>query len=136
MAQSNLPTVQRLKYEDYSDAKSWQQALQQFIATLNLFVNPVYNILNGQVTYQNLTAPQIVTYTVTAATPTSFSFTNPLIIVPGAVILGNVYIPPNFNQHPAVACEVMWHFSGNTIYVDDVVGLTPGIKYTLVMVVF
>lgn len=135
MAQSNLPTVQRFKYEDYADAKDWQTALQQFISALNLFVNPVYTILNGQVTYQNLTVPQLYSQMITAATPTTFNFINPLIIQPSAILLGNVYVAPNFNVHPTVVVQPMWHCSQNTIYIDDIIGLTPGTKYFIQLVI-
>src|ERR1700691_367790 len=106
MAQSNLPTVTRLKYEDYADAKDWQTALQQLINSLNLFIGPVYTILNGQVTYQNLTLPQLYSQNIVATATTQFNFVNPLIIQPSAVILGNCYIVPNQNQHPTVATQV------------------------------
>ena len=135
MAQSNLPTVTRLKYEDYADAKDWQTALQQLINALNLFIGPVYTLLNGQVTYQNLTIPQLYSQKIVGASPTIFNFVNPLIIQPSAVILGNVYIVPNPNQHPAVATQVYWHCSQNIIYVDDIVGLTPGINYFVELVI-
>ena len=135
MAQSNLPTVTRLKYEDYADAKDWQAALQQLINALNLFIGPVYTLLNGQVTYQNLTLPQLYSQTITATTTTTFNFVNPMIIQPSAVWLGNVYIVPNQNQHPTTPIQVMWHCSGNVIYIDNVIGLTAGIQYFLQLVI-
>src|ERR1700719_2907624 len=135
MAQSNLPTIQRLKYEDYADAKDWQTALQQFINTLKLFVNPVYSILNCNITYQNLTVPKLYSQMITATSPTTFNFINPLSILPSAVILGNVYVVPNFNIHPAVATQVYWHAANNTIFIDDIVGLTAGVKYFVQLVI-
>jgi hypothetical protein len=135
VAQSNLPTVQRFKYEDYADAKDWQTALQQFIASVNLFAEPVYSLLNGRVTYQNLTVPKLYTQNITGATPTIFNFVNPLSILPSAVMLGNVYVFPNFNVHPTVVVQPMWHCTDNVIFIDDVIGLTPGVKYSLTLVV-
>lgn len=135
MAQSNLPTVTRLKYEDYADAKDWQTALQQLINALNLFIGPVYTLLNGQVTYQNLTIPQLYSQKIIGATPTTFNFVNPLIILPSAIILGNVYIVPNQNVHPTVCCQVMWHCSNNIIYIDDIIGLTVGVNYFVQLVI-
>jgi|ERR1700676_1548773 len=133
---SNLPTTQRFKYEDYAEAKDWQEALQKFINAVNLFVNPVYTILNGNVTYQNLTIPKLYSQLVTGATPTTFNFTNPLLIQPSAVIIGNIYIPPNFNIHPTVVTQVYWHADNTTIFIDDIVGLTVGTKYFIQLVVF
>lgn len=129
--QSNLPSVNRFKFEDFPGAPDW---FAQFINQFNLFSGPVYSILNRGVGYQNLVAPQIYKQTILGAAPTVFQFTNPLSIQPSAVTLGNVWygIP---SQHPAVACQVMWHESGNVIYIDDVIGLTPGTMYNLTLVV-
>lgn len=132
--QSNLPTIQRLKYEDYARAQSWQEAFRSLVETLNLFIPQTYNIMNGQIGYQNIVAPQIVTRTVTAATTTTFSFVNPLSIAPSAVLLGNCWsgIP---TTHPAVALQIFWHYTGNTIVIDQIVGLTSGTSYNLTLVV-
>lgn len=132
--QSNLPTVQRLKYEDYARATSWQMALQLLINSLNLFMTPVYNILNGGVTYANLTVPQTYVKIVTAGATTSFTFVNPLAIAPSAVILGNCWagVP---SVHPAVALQIYWHYTGGTIVVDNIVGLTSGTQYTITLVI-
>ena len=133
-SQSNLPTLQRLKYEDYARYPDWKQATQALVNSLNLFMTPVYDILNGGVTYMNLTVPQTYTKVITAASPTTFSFVNPLAIQPSAVILGNCWtgIP---STHPAVALQVYWHSSGGTILVDDIIGLTAGTQYTVVLVI-
>src|SRR5262249_42065882 len=117
--QSNLPTIQRLKYEDYARATSWQTAMQSLVNSLNLFMTPVYDILNGGVTYENLTVPQTFSKVITAASPTTFSFVNPLRRQPQAVILGNCWTGIT-STHPAVALQVFWHYSGNTIIVDDI----------------
>lgn len=132
--QSNLPTIQRLKYEDYARSSNWQDAFKALVNSLNLFMTPVYNILNGGVTYQNLTIPQTFTKVITAATTTTFSITNPLPINPSAVIIGNCWtsIP---SSHPAVALQVYWHVSGSTIIIDNIVGLTSGIQYTITLVI-
>jgi hypothetical protein len=134
MSNSNLPTVQRLKYEDYADASDWKDAMQKLVNTLNLFITPAYNIFNGGVNYQNLTAPQIVDKQITGATTTTFSFVNPLAILPRAVLIGNCWsgIP---STHPAVALQIYWHNTQGTIVVDNIVGLTAGIVYNLSLVV-
>lgn len=131
---SNLPSIQRLKFEDYSRAEDWKQATQSLVNSLNLFMTPVYDILNGGVTYANLTVPKIYSAVITGASPTSFTFVNPLLIQPQAVIVGNCWTGLT-STHPAVALQVYWHISGNTIIIDDIVGLTVGIQYNVVLVV-
>ena len=131
--QSNLPTVQRLKYEDFADAGSWQKAIALLVDALNLFLTPVYNILNGGVAYQNLVAPQVYTTSFTGGqTPPTFK--NPLAINPNSVIIGNVWSVIT-STHPAVAVQCFWHVSGNTIVIDSIVGLTSGTVYTITFVV-
>jgi hypothetical protein len=133
-SQSNLPTVQRLKYEDYARSGTWQEAMQGLVNSLNLFMTPVYDILNGGVTYSNLTAPQRYTTVVTAGATTTFSFVNPLPIQPEAVLIGNVWSGIRSN-HPAVALQVYWHIQGNTVVVDNIVGLTSGTQYSITLVI-
>lgn len=134
ISQSNLPSVQRLKYEDYSRAGSWQQAFQSLVSSLNLFMNPVYDILNGGVTYMNLTIPKTFVKVITAATTTTFSLVNPLSIQPSAVIVGNCWTGLQ-STHPAVALQVYFHTTGNTIVIDNIVGLTVGTQYTITLVI-
>ena len=134
MAQSNLPTIQRMKWEDYADSATWQDAMQKLLANLNLFITPTYNILNGQVTYQNLAVPQIYQKNITASTTTTFTFMNPLNQQPQVVILGNVWtgLP---STHPVAAVQAMWHYSGNNIVIDNVIGLSSGTNYNLTLLV-
>lgn len=131
---SNLPTIQRLKYEDYSKEATWQDAFRSLIETLNLFIPQTYNILNGGIGTQNAIAPQIFTKVITAAATTTFTFVNPLTIQPSAVLIGNVWTGIR-STHPAAALQVYWHYSGNTIYVDNIVGLVAGTIYSVTLVV-
>lgn len=132
--QSNLPTFQGFKFENYPGAEEW---FAQFLQSLNLFVLPVYNILNGGVTYQNLSIPKI--YTVTITTPASgsvtFNFANPLRITPSAVLLGNVYETPTPDTHPSSPAQVYWHYSQGVIYVDNITNLTASTQYQITLVV-
>lgn len=133
--QSNLPTAFQFKREDFPDADEW---FGQFLIQLNLFANPVYNILNGDVTYQNLMAPQLYTTTVTApaAGDVTFTFTNPLRVQPRGVILGNVYEQGDTTAHPTDPVVVYWHLSQNMIIVDRITNLTASTQYSVTLVVF
>lgn len=131
---SNLPTNQEFKFENYPGAEEW---FGQFLRSLNLFTTSVYGILNGGVTYQNLTAPKIFVKTITtpAAGAVTFNFVNPLRIQPSAVLLGNVYVNGQPSSHPASASCVYWHESQNSIYVDDIPNLTASTTYVITLVV-
>ncbi len=134
VTQSNLPTIQRLKYEDYARATDWKEGMQLLVNSLNLYITPVYDILNGGITYMNLTVPQTYQKVITAAATTTFSFVNPLRQQPQAVLIGNCWsgIP---TTHPAVALQPYWHYTGNTIIIDNIVGLTSGTQYTILLVI-
>lgn len=131
---SNLPTIRQFKIEDYPGAP---QYFYQFINTLNLFAGPIYQILNGGVTYQNLVIPQTFTKTLTAPASgnTTFTFTNPLRITPSWVVIGNIYQGSIPSTHPSSPAVVYWHFSQGTIYVDNITNLTASTQYTVTLVV-
>lgn len=125
---SNLPTIQRIKYEDYKDAPSW---FGQFLMTLNLFVNSIYNIVNRGVTYSNLAVIAPFSFTYVQGSTTGFKFTNPIVIIPNNVIIGNVYETGNVTLHPTGAVTLFWHYTNGSIVVDSIVGLMAGVNYTI-----
>jgi hypothetical protein len=128
ISSSNIPSIQRIKFEDYKGAPQW---FEQFLSTLNLFFTAVYNIINHGITYANLGVIQPFTFVFTPGSTTGFKFANPLIQPPTNVIIGNVYAGTQLQNHPAVATQIYWHYSQGFIFVDSVVGLTSGIQYTI-----
>jgi len=130
--QSNLPTIQRFKYEDFPGAPQW---FSQFLSSLNLFAPQVYQILNGGVNYGNLTIPQLYSTTITAPASgnTTFTFVNPLKISPSCVVIGNIYVFGTPSVHPTNATSVYWHYSQNSILVDNIPNLTPGTQYAVTL---
>jgi hypothetical protein len=135
MPGNNLPTIRRFKVEDYTGSPEW---FATFLEGLNLFVDPVYQMVSGGLNYSNMVAPKIYTTNLTspAAGNVTLSFTNPLKIQPSAVVMGNVYVSGNTASHPAAAIQPFWHYSGNTIYIDNIVGLATSTKYVLTFVIF
>lgn len=129
---SNLPSIQRIKYEDYKDAPRW---FAEFLNTLNLFMTAIYDIINGGINYSNLGVIQPLRFSFTPGSTTGLTLANPLVQVPQVLLVGNVYEGIQPAIHPAVPVQVMWHYSQGKIYVDDVVGLTTGITYTLFVLI-
>jgi hypothetical protein len=129
---SNLPTIQRVKYEDYKGAPEW---FAQFLTALNLFFTAIYNIVNKGVTYANLAVIQPFTFSFTPGTTTNFKFISPVVGVPSNVVIGNVYIGNDLTAHPAVVTQVYWHYSQGFIFVDSIIGLTNGLQYTVAVLV-
>jgi hypothetical protein len=125
---SNLSSVQRVKYEDYKGAPAW---FEQFLNTLNLFMTAQYNMSNKGINYSNLGVIQPFTFSYTPGVTQNFNFANPIIQAPTNVIIGNVYIGNNFQSHPATVTQLYWHFAQGFIFVDDIIGLTNGVAYTI-----
>lgn len=129
---SNLPTIQRIKYEDYKDAPAW---FAQFLMALNLFMTALYNIINRGITYGNLGVIAPFGFQFTPGTTTGFKFANPTTGIPNNVIIGNVYETGNTIIHPAVVTQIYWHYTNGFIVVDSIIGLTTGVTYTLSVMV-
>lgn len=129
---SNLPTTQSFKFEDYAGAPQW---FAQFLTALNLFVNPVSQILDGAITYQNLQIPKLFTKVITtpAAGEVAFNFTNPLRIQPSSVVIGNISENGQPSIHPTDASCVYWHLSQNVIYIDNIPNLTTSTTYVVTL---
>ena len=127
---SNLPTVQRVKFEDYKEAPGW---FGEFLNTLNLFVSAVYSIINRGITYSNLGVIQPQTFSFTPGSTIGFKFVNPLIVAPSNVIIGNIYEGNQLRVHPAVVTQISWHYSQGYIFIDEIIGATPGTQYTVVV---
>ena len=131
---SNLPTIRRFKFEDYEGAPKW---FETFLQGLNLYVDPVYQMLSGNIAYSNLIAPQLYTKTITAPASgnVTFNFTNPLKIAPSAVLVGNIYVQGQPTNHPTSPVGVFWNYSQNTIYITNLTNLTAGVSYVVTLAV-
>lgn len=129
---SNLPTLQRIKYEDYKDSPQW---FAQFLIALNLFMTALYNIINRGILYSNLGVIAPFSFQFTPGTTTGFKFANPTTAIPNNVIIGNVYETGNTIIHPAVVTQIYWHYTNGFIVIDSIIGLTTGITYTLSVMV-
>ena len=127
---SNLPTIQRIKFEDYKDAPKW---FEQFLMTLNLFMGAMYSIVNRGITYANLGVIQPFSFQFTPGVTLNFKFASPITGVPNSVIIGNVYVGNQLQNHTAVVTQLYWHYAQGFIFVDSIVGLTNGVTYTLVV---
>lgn len=125
---SNLPSIQRIKFEDYKDAPKW---FSDFLNTLNLFMSATYDIENRGITYANLGVIQPTVFSYTPGSTIGFKFSNPLTVPPKNVIIGNVYEGNRLQAHPTVVVQLNWHYSQGFIFVDDIIGLTTGVQYTV-----
>jgi hypothetical protein len=133
--QSNLPTITEFRFENFPDADKW---FAQFLNSLNLFVIPVSQMIAGNISYQNLSAPRFFTKVITtpAAGALTFNFISPIRIVPTAILIGNIHVNGNPSIHPSSSTCVYWHYSQGSIYIDDIPNLTASTTYVVTLAVF
>jgi hypothetical protein len=129
------PSIQRFYSDDFKEAPDWFK--KNFLNTLNLFVFPVYNALNKNLTVaSNLNQGYATISLVGSSTPTNnvASFLNPIEGAPTGVDVVNVQITGTPTQeYPSAAVQVFWSFDGSSITVGAVTGLADGINYTLTL---
>ena len=125
---NNLPPIWRFDWSDYQELGT---AFQKFIANLNLFTLAVYNLMNGGIGFANMQR-SIYNKTVTAASTTTFSFVNPLPIVPSGLSLVKVSLASNGAAAVTSAVSIAsWYYDGKNINVLSVPGLTSVLTYNL-----
>lgn len=137
--QSNLPTIQRFDAGDYKDAPNW--FINKWLPAINLFTQPVYNILNQGVQVTANSAQEIYPYTLlagAAATNNTFSFTPKKLT---AKVTGLI-IAQCYNASAAVPTAIGnpvtpdWYWTGSQVKVLAIYGLTSGTTYNFVFYMF
>ena len=129
------PSIQRLYSDDYKDAPDWFKS--RFLNTLNLFVFPVYNALNKNLTFgENLNVEYPVISLTGSATPTNnvVSFLNPIQGTPTGVIVVSVVITGTPTPtYPTAAVQIFWTFDGSSIQIGSIVGLANSTTYDITL---
>ncbi len=137
---TNLPTISRLFAEDYKDAPSW--FANNFISTMNLYMTPIYGILNQGVDVTTNTRMEEYSFTFSCnsgtASSNTYNFTpRKFIGKPFGVIVAQCYnstvASPTFIGNPVT---IDWYFSGNKVYILAIYGLTSGQTYSISLLVF
>lgn len=129
------PSIQRLYSDDYKEAPTWFKS--RFLNTLNLFVFPVYNALNKNLTVgENLNQAYVTISVVGSSTPTDnvASFLNPIQGNPTGVTAVNVVIVSTPTPtYPTAAVQVFWSFDGTSIQIGAVTGLSDDVLYDIAL---
>lgn len=134
---SNLPTIQRFDAGDYpkSDAE-----FQAFLSTLNLFTQPVWNILNRSVDIMQNTKEEIYSFNITAGATyedNTFDFTpRKFGGRPNGVILGQVQVLGATVTPVGSPVTFDWIYSGNQVKIIAIYGLTPDVSYSFTVRIF
>lgn len=140
MSNSNLPTIKRFYADDYKTAPNY---FQQFLSTLNLYSEPIYNILNQGVDLTMNTTEEIYTFTLTNASATgssnTYNFTPKKFIgQPNGVIIGQCIYNTSNGIATAIGGQVTldWIYSGNQVKILAIYGLTANKNYTFTLRIF
>ena len=129
------PSITRLYSDDFKDAPAWFK--QRFLNSLNLFMFPVYNALNKNLTIgDNLNQNHATITLVGSSTPANnvASFLNPIQGTPQGVDVVNVQITGTPTpSYPASAIQVFWTFDGTSINIGSITGLADNVTYQITM---
>lgn len=133
---SDLPTIQRLFAEDFKEAPKWFTG--NFLSTINLFMQAVYNILNQGIDITQNTKEEFYVLTLTSTgTPSSdtASFTPKKFVgTPTGVLICQCYdLTAAVPTAIGAAVTIDWYFSGSQVKILATYGLTSGHKYQLVL---
>lgn len=130
-ASSSLPTIQRFDAGDYPKAS---KEFQQFLSTLNLFTQPVYNILNQSLDITQNTKEEIYTFSITAKASAAlniFSFTpRKFAGKPNGVIIGQCQLSGATVAAIGNPVTLDWVWNGSQVQILAIYGLTNGSTYS------
>jgi len=140
VSQTNLPSTKRFYSEDYKDAPPW---FQRFLSQLNLYTEPIYNVLNQAVDFMQNTTGEYYTYVLNNASPTpktnTFTFTPKKFVgKPNAVIPAQILYASNPAQTTfyLAAPSIDWTWTGSQVKVTAVYGLVPNMTYNITLLIW
>lgn len=130
---SNLPSVKRTYVEDYKESPPW---FARFLGQLNLYTEPVYNILNGAVDVTANTTEEI--YYLTIKNAASLGTDNATTFVPrkfiGAphgITIGQCLIDGTTGTETSVTMS--WEWTGGEVSILAIFGLADGEDHVLTL---
>jgi len=129
-----LPTIQRFQKQNYPGSPDW---FTRFISDLNSFTEIIWNILNKNLTPSDNLDAQVYNFSLragAAAANNTVSFQSTLKHTPQAILVGQVTDQAAYTAALTSACGVSWTFSGTTISITGISGLTSTHTYTITLV--
>ncbi len=133
-----LPSTKRWYAEDYPKS---DEDFKRFLGQLNLFSEPMYNILNQGVDVTANTTEEIYTLQVNnasaTATSNTFLFTpRKFIGAPHGVIIGQCLYLTDVPTAVGNPVTIDWVWTGSQISILAIYGLTALADYTLTLRIF
>lgn len=121
-----LPPIRSLRLEDYQSQKAW---IGPFLTVMNTFMTTVVSALTRNLTLIDNTTSDIkyiqLSSVPTSTAPASVSWSK--MIIPVAVIIGNVKLSTGAATTLSTAVQVQWQMSqdNKSLQITNVVGITP-----------
>lgn len=135
MSQSNLPSTHRWYAEDYQQATP---DFKRFLGQLNLFSEPIYNILNGGISITDNTLEELYTLTINPASATATANATTFVPkkfvgAPNGIVIGQCLFNASTGVAAAVGNPVTfdWVWTGSVVSILAIYGLTASASYTL-----
>jgi hypothetical protein len=135
----SLPTVHRFYSEDYKAAPQWFQ--EQFLKTLNLYTDPIYNILNGGVDVTANTSEELYSFTIPNASATAsnntITFTPQKFVgKPNGIIIGQCLANTPTVTPIGAPVTLDWVFNAGQVRIIAIYGLTAALSYSFTIRIF
>lgn len=137
MSNTNLPTTKRFYSEDFKESPQW---FQRFLSQLDLFTEPIYNILNGGVNVSQNTLEEFYTLQVNNASATAISNATSFLpkkyfSQPVSVLISQCLLNSTTGVATAVGAQVTldWVWTGSQIKILAIYGLTASSNYTFTL---
>jgi len=132
-----LPTIKRFQSEDYKDSPSW---FHRFIQAVNLYTEPMFNLVNGNLAISANTNEEIYSFQMTsgaAAAGNTFTFAPKRFIgIPSGVQIAQCLPVLSVPTAVGAAVTLDWFWNGTQIQILAVYGLTNGVKYDVKVRIF
>lgn len=128
-----LPSVKRFYAEDYKES---DESFKRFLGQVNLFSEPIYNILNGAVEVSTNTSEEIYTLNVSEASATAsdntFLFTPKKFIgAPNGILVGQCLLSASVPTANIGVVGIDWVWTGSQVSILAIHNLSAGESYTL-----
>lgn len=140
MTQTNLPSTKRFYSEDYKESPSW---FNRFLSQVNLYTEPIYNVLNGSVDVTMNTNEEIYTLQVSQASATAVNNATTFVPkkfvgAPHGVIIGQCLFNSSTGVASAIGNPVTldWAWTGSQVSILAIYGLTDAESYTFQLRIF
>lgn len=132
----SLPSTKRYYSEDFKESPPW---FHRFLSQLDLFTEPIYNILNASVDLTVNTNEEL--YTLQVNNASSYGTDNTLTFVPKKFIGAphGIFVCQCLtnNQTPTVAnVHLVWGWTGSRVQIFAIYGLIDGLNHTLTLRIF